>query len=244
MKMSLKIITAIQKILSSKSNRETTATTPCESMTPTIEEEKPTTIKITKEAISTMEVVTFSGKIVVVESAEDAIKEFKYLSKFKIVGVDTESKPSFKKGKSNKVSLLQVSTQDRAILFRLNKIGNIDELVAFFENKNQLKIGLSLRDDFLVLREFITFTPLGFIDLQDIVDKYKIGEKSLQKIYAILFGKRISKSQRMSNWENETLSPSQQLYAAIDAWTPLQIYNALQTPNITDLYQKEIIKLA
>ena len=66
------------------------------------------------------------------------------------------------------------------------------------------------------------------IELQEYVRAFGIQDKSLQKIYAILFGEKISKSQRLSNWEAETLTEPQKLYAATDAWACLNIYNKLQ----------------
>jgi len=73
------------------------------------------------------------------------------------------------------------------------------------------------------------FKPANFVDIQTIAQSYGILELSLQKIYAILFGKKISKSQRLSNWESPELTEQQQRYAATDAWASLQIYLQLMT---------------
>ena len=142
-----------------------------------------------------------------------------------MVGVDTETRPSFTKGRVNKVALLQISTEDTCFLFRLNSIGIPDFVEDFLQN-DVLKIGLSLRDDFNMLRKRNHKDPRegNWIELQDYVSRFGIQEKSLQKIYAILFGKKISKSQRLSNWEADVLTEGQQLYAATDAWASLKIY--------------------
>lgn len=184
-------------------------------------------IKISKEDVALLEKEFFDGRIIVIQSSEEAKKAITYLSKFNTVGIDTESKPSFKKGRQNKIALLQISTTECCFLFRLNIMGFTPEMATFFENGNITKVGLSLKDDFLMLHGMSAFTPKGFVDIQSIVDNYGIGEKSLQKIYAILFGKKISKSQRLSNWEADVLTDAQKRYASTDAWATLKIYEKL-----------------
>ena len=183
---------------------------------------------IDKKLISEMPKVTFPGRIIIIYSVEEARKAVAYLNRCEVVGVDTETRPSFKKGKINDVALLQISTRDTCFLFRLNRIGIPDFLEDFLLN-DVLKIGLSLRDDFNMLRRANKKDPRvgNWIELQDYVGRFGIEEKSLQKIYAILFGKKISKSQRLSNWEADVLTEAQQQYAATDAWATLEIYMKL-----------------
>ncbi|MDE6207110.1 MAG: 3'-5' exonuclease domain-containing protein 2 [Muribaculaceae bacterium] len=185
------------------------------------------TISIGKEELSELPVVHYDGAITVVESAAVAHSALRALAKETMVGFDTETRPCFRKGQSRPAALMQISTADRCFLFRLNKIGICAELKAFLENPDILKIGLSLHDDFNVLRRSTPLSPEGFVDLQDLVKRYDISDISLQKIYAIIFGERISKSQRLTNWEADTLTPSQQAYAALDAWACLKIYKEL-----------------
>lgn len=183
--------------------------------------------KITKEEINEMPVESFGGTINMVETEADADKALKTISEYDIVGIDTETRPSFKKGQTNKVSLLQISTEDTCWLFRLNKIGYPDSLVRFFEDSRILKIGLSLKDDFRSLHKCMGFNPEGYIELQNFAGNFGITEKSLQKIYAIIFGKKISKSQRLTNWNATQLTERQKTYAATDAWACLKIYEKL-----------------
>ncbi|MCM1163675.1 MAG: 3'-5' exonuclease domain-containing protein 2 [Muribaculaceae bacterium] len=184
-------------------------------------------ISISKERVATLPTVKFDGAITLVERLEDVAPAVAYLREQDIVGFDTETKPNFRKGVTNKVSLIQVATEDRSFLFRLNKIGFSQELKEFMECNDVLKVGLSLKDDFHVLHKISAFTPDNFIELQDMVKKYGITDASLQKIYAIIFGGRISKSQRLTNWEAPTLTPSQMVYASIDAWACQRIYKRL-----------------
>jgi ribonuclease D len=183
---------------------------------------------ISKEEVNELPLVFFEGEIIVVDTEKKAKEAIKVLRKQKIVGIDTETKPSFKKGQSHKVALLQIATADQCFLFRLNKIDFPETLAAFLSRKSIQKIGLALRDDFIGLNKHYNFKPENIIDLQSIVNSYGILEKGLQKIFAIVFNQKISKSQRLSNWESEELTDKQQLYAATDAWAPLMIYQALK----------------
>lgn len=184
-------------------------------------------ISITKEQVATLPTVKFDGAITLVEKPEDVAPALRFLREQQIVGFDTETKPNFRKGVTNKVSLIQVATEDRSFLFRLNKLGFTPELKEFMECEDVLKVGLSLKDDFHVLHRISPFTPANFVELQEMVKRYSITDASLQKIYAIIFGGRISKSQRLTNWEAPSLTPSQMVYASIDAWACQRIYRRL-----------------
>lgn len=186
-------------------------------------------IAISKEQLSELPTVSFPGRITIVDDVTTARSALAYLKSQGVVGFDTETKPSFRKGRTNTVALIQISTFDQCFIFRLKILGFIDELKAFMEDEDVTKIGLSLHDDFLVLSRVVEFEPRGFIDLQTYVKDFGIHDISLQKIYGIIFNERISKSQRLSNWEASSLTESQQSYASIDAWACLRIYEHLES---------------
>lgn len=198
--------------------------------------------KITKTEIATLPKVLFPGRIFVIYTEADADKAISYLQTQRIVGVDTETRPSFKRGTTHKVALLQISTSDTCFLFRLNQIGMPPSLQEFLMS-DTLKIGLSLKDDFTMLRrrKDVHAEEGNWIELQDYVGRFGIEDRSLQKIFANLFGQKISKSQRLSNWEAETLSEGQMKYAATDAWACVEIYNCLKEMERTGNY--ELIKV-
>ena len=197
---------------------------------------------ITKAEIAQMPVVQFPGRIFVIYTETDAEKAVAYLKSQQIVGVDTETRPSFKRGRSHKVALLQIATADTCFLFRLNQIG-MPAILQDFLMGDTLKIGLSLKDDFMMLsrRKEVHAEEGNWIELQDYVGRFGIEDRSLQKIFANLFGKKISKAQRLSNWEAESLSDSQINYAATDAWACVEIYNCLAELERTGDY--EVIKV-
>ena len=183
--------------------------------------------------------VAFEGRIVCIQTEAEADKAVDYLLTQKRVGVDTETRPSFVSGRLYKVALVQVSTLDICFLFRLNYIGFPKSLKRFLEDLQVEKIGLSLKDDFGALHRRSDFTPGEFIELQDYVHQFGIKDQSLQKIYANLFGRKISKAQRLSNWETDVLSDAQKSYAATDAWACLMIYNRLEVLRLSGDYRLE-----
>lgn len=183
---------------------------------------------ITKEQLKELPEVHYPGRVIMVNTAAKAKSALRYLNKVKQVGFDTETRPSFQKNHRYKVSLVQISTlDDECFLFRLKEIGSLDGLYEFFENPAVQKIGLSIKDDFHSLAKHREFNPAGFVELQTFVKDYDIADNSLQKIYGLIFNERISKNQRLTNWEAKDLTEGQQAYAAIDAWACQRIYNHL-----------------
>ena len=180
-----------------------------------------------KKEIGALPVASFEGRIIVVQSETESDKAVSYLLSQQILGIDTETRPSFRKGQTHQVALLQVSTVDTCFLFRLNMIGITESIKRLLEDCSVIKVGLSLKDDMHQLSKRADFTPGMFIELQHEVKKIGIKDMSLQKIYANLFSKRISKGQQLSNWEADTLTPQQKAYAATDAWACIMIYNEL-----------------
>jgi ribonuclease D len=185
--------------------------------------------EIDKEDINKLEVRQFEGEIRIVDDRESFSKAIEELKNYKVLGFDTETKPTYKKGVNHRIALIQISNSDVSWLFRINKIGIPADLKSFLENESVLKIGAGLHDDMRRIRQITPFTAGGFLDLQKYVEAFKIESKGLKKLVAIVLGYKISKSQQMSNWESEDLTPKQQKYAATDAWVCLEIYNKLRT---------------
>ena len=183
--------------------------------------------KIDKSELADKPRVVFSGIIEEIDTEEKAQKAIDELCKETIVGFDTETRPSFTRGQGHKIALLQLSTNERAFLFRLNKMGIPDCVAFFLSDPDIIKVGVSVKDDFSSLATRRELTPAGFVELQDLCASMGIEEKGLQKMYCILFGERISKNQQLSNWEIENLTESQRQYAAVDAWACLRIYKYL-----------------
>ena len=195
-------------------------------------------IKTDKTFIPNLPRYAFEGKIYVIQSASEAERAVEVLRQSPILGIDTETRPTFKKGVSHKVALLQVANEQLCFLFRMNEIGFLPCMADLLADPKVLKVGLSLKDDFLMLkRRDANFRPGGYIDLQNYVKQMGIEDMSLQKLYANVFHKRISKSAQLSNWEADVLTDSQKVYAATDAYTCIQLYKELESLKRSNEYE-------
>ena len=212
--------------------------------------------QIDKRLVDEMPIEQFEGRIFTVSTVEECNKATRYLGDFELLGIDTETRPTFNSSENHKVALLQISTEDTCFLFRLNRIGIPDSLARLLTNPRQTMIGLSLHDDIRALNQRRRLKAIHHVELQKKVKEIGIFDMSLQKIYANIFGKKISKSKRLTNWEAPILTDGQKRYAAIDAWACLRIYKQLgrfstgedyeyiapmNNDRILDLYLKEML---
>jgi ribonuclease D len=183
---------------------------------------------ITAEEANKMPLKAFEGDIILIDEYEDLFEAINYLKGYSVLGFDTETRPSFKKGKVNDVALLQLAANSKTFLFRINKIGLPVEIIDLLKNPNIIKVGAAIKDDIRGLQKLNDFDANGFLELQDYVSNFGIESFSLKKLSAIVLNFRISKRQQVSNWEAETLSPGQLRYAATDAWVSLKIFEKLK----------------
>jgi ribonuclease D len=186
---------------------------------------------ITAEELEKCELSWFKGEIVLVEDMKSFNKTFPRLLDSEILGFDTETRPSFKKGRKNKVSLIQLANEELACLIRINRIGIPPELAGLLADQDVIKAGVAIHDDIRFLKRVKGFTPSGFVDLQKFVRDYGIEVSGLKKLSAIVLGFKISKRQQVTDWEAEQLTEAQQVYAATDAWVCYQIYRKLINGN-------------
>ena len=184
--------------------------------------------EITKEEIAELELIQYEGPINVIDSQESFEREIGQIAINPILGFDTETRPSFKKGKVFPTSLIQLSTLNQAWLIRVSRIGYPKRLLEILSSEETIKVGSGLNDDLRRLKSDFQFEPAGFLDLQQYVTAFRIEEKGLKKLSGIVLGRRISKSQQVSNWDADLLTEKQLRYAATDAWICLEIYKTLR----------------
>lgn len=185
--------------------------------------------KITSEALSDLPLEHYTGEIVLVEDEQGILKVIEEINGEKVLGFDTETKPSFKKGQNNFISLIQLSTKKSTFLIRTNKTGLSEELLQLLSDKNIKKVGVGIRDDIRGLQKIKEFIPAGFVELQTMALDKGLKDFSLKKLAGILLEIRVSKRQRLSNWEADELSEAQMIYAATDSWVALKIYRELNS---------------
>ncbi|WP_454891701.1 3'-5' exonuclease [Alloprevotella tannerae] len=193
-------------------------------------------VKTEKDFVTNLPRFVFNGDIKVIQRIEDVTQAVEQLSFSEILGIDTETRPSFRKGTIHKVALLQVANEDLCCLFQLSCFGFAPDLIHLLSNKEIKKVGLSLKDDFFMLSKRHKFDPQNCVDLQDYVKEMGIKDMSLQKLFANVFHQRISKSAQLSNWEAPIYTQSQKLYAATDAYACLKLYKELKRLKETNDY--------
>jgi ribonuclease D len=183
---------------------------------------------ITLEEVNLLPLKAFKGKIEVITDNEKLPHTFSEIHEHKVIGFDTETRPSFVRGQLHKVSLLQLAIPHKVFLIRLNHTGFESKVMKkFFENDSIVKAGVGIRDDIKTLHKLAHFEPAGFAELSTMAREAGIEVESVKKLAALLLGFRISKGAQTSNWEAETLSEKQIIYAATDAWVCLEIYRKL-----------------
>jgi len=199
-------------------------------------------ISISPEEISALELASFPGEIVVVDREGEVLeKAVRYLKNQKVLGFDTETRPTFTPDQhSSGTALLQLSGSGKAFLFQLTKIGLPRPLAAILANPSIVKVGAATHDDVRGLQKITPFSPKGFVDLQSIVAEYGIRDKSVKKMTAIILGVKISKAQQLSNWEADHLSESQRRYAATDAWVCREMYYKLMASDKNPLTPEQL----
>lgn len=186
---------------------------------------------ITNDQINEMPVGHFPGRVLVVDSDETMAEAERILAGETLVGYDTETRPSFEKGIKYGMALVQISTADVALLFRV-KLAPLSETIrTMLSSPDVIKVGAAIRDDIRGMHKVAEFRPAGFIDLQSVVKRWGIEELSVKKMAAIVLGIKVSKAQRLTNWEAVRLTAPQQDYAAMDAWVCREIYLRLRADN-------------
>ena len=183
-------------------------------------------LEISNDAINELPLLKFEGEIILISDKNKVRHLFRDLLSEPFVGFDTETKPNFVKGNINEVALIQIATATRVYLIRTNSTGFSNDIIGFFES-NTKKIGIALHDDIKALQRIQPFEPRAFINVNKITHHIGIKNQGIRKLSGIMLGGRVSKSQQLSNWENETLTPAQMTYAATDAWVCLKLYQEL-----------------
>ena len=183
--------------------------------------------EISNEELHSLKLARFEGNIHLIDRPVAAEAAVEQLRSCPVLGFDTETRPSFTKGRINRVALLQLATATDAFLFRLCKMDIPKSLLSLLADPNILKIGAALKNDMDVLKRSAKIKSGGFIDLQVVAQQFQIKNLGLCKMAGIVLGVRISKSQQLSNWENNILTEAQKRYAATDAWMCYMIYEKL-----------------
>lgn len=191
--------------------------------------------KISKAEINELPLLAWEGPIELIETIPQVEEAVQLISKEKILGFDTETRPSFKRGEYYPPALIQLATEERVFLIRLSKTKCLKALHPILENPDIIKCGVGIKDDVKELREFSDFEARGFFEISELTIKLGYENRGLRALAALLLGGRISKAAQVSNWAREELDQKQIKYAATDAWISRQIYlNAVREAETED----------
>ena len=188
---------------------------------------------ISKDEINELPIGKFEGHTLVVSKPDEVSTALEILAQEPILGFDTESRPSFKKGKAWPVSLIQLASADIACLFQIGIMGLHPELISFLA-RPQVKAGVAVGDDAKAIAKIAPCEITKLIDLATIAKSNNIQNISLRALTAITHGIRISKGAKLSNWANHQLSEAQISYAATDAWAGYIVYKSFEAAGFLD----------
>ena len=179
---------------------------------------------LSKEEINLLPIRAWAGEIVLVqdEAALDAALE--QLWNEPVLGFDTETRPTFTKGKTCHPALIQLATAQTAYLIQLTHIPFSERIAELLASPKVLKVGVAIHDDMKALARIHEFTPGGVVELAALARAKGVQAQGLRTLSANLLGFRISKSAQCSNWENRELTFQQVKYAATDAWVGRELY--------------------
>jgi ribonuclease D len=191
---------------------------------------------ISKSEINDLPLISWEGRIELLETAEQMNAAVELLKDETHLGFDTETRPSFKKGEYHPPALIQLATNDCVYLFRISKIKTLEPLLPILASPDILKTGVAIKDDVKELRAMEEFEPAGFFEIAELTHKIGYSNKGLRPLAALLLGGRISKAAQVSNWARSELDDRQIRYAATDAWISREIYQkALDEQNLLNL---------
>ena len=180
--------------------------------------------KISKAEINELPIITWDGRIEILNTIEEMKLTLASLSNETHLGFDTETRPAFRKGEYYPPALIQLSTQSCVYLFRISETETFHPLLPILESKNILKTGIGIKEDVKKLQAIKDFKPAGFVEINDITGKLGYENRGLRALTALLLGGRISKAAQISNWARKELDPKQIRYAATDAWVSRKLY--------------------
>jgi ribonuclease D len=180
--------------------------------------------EFTPEEINAYPLKRWRGPVRVVNGRKKAKAAVAEMSGESVLGFDTETRPVFKKGMTNPISLLQLATSDTVYIFQLASTPLFPELTEILSDESIIKAGVSVRDDIIELKKLHEFEPAGFTDLGDAAAEHGLKTRGLRNLAVNLLGFRISKGQRCTNWAKPDLSSKQVEYAATDAWVGRELY--------------------
>jgi ribonuclease D len=179
---------------------------------------------ITREDLANLPIRRYEGVVSLVETLKDLEQARADIRQERIVGLDTETRPSFSKGESHLPCLVQAATARAVYLFQLSRLDVFPALAELLAKPEIVKTGVGLAYDLQRLKLVFPFTVESALDLGVVARRRGLGQTGVRNLAGMFLGFRIPKGNRTSNWAAPRLSPAQVAYAATDAWACRELY--------------------
>jgi ribonuclease D len=186
---------------------------------------------ISKDEINALPVRRYEGRVVLVTNTAEAERAAEDFAGERVVGFDTETRPTFKVGQKYPAALVQAATAQAVYLFQLQRMDCAPILRPLLESAT-LKTGVGIGDDIKALRELFAFEPQAIVDLGAMARRKGYERSGVRALAAMFLGFRIPKGTKTSNWAAPRLSPQQIAYAATDAWACRELHLKFETLGI------------
>ena len=184
---------------------------------------------ISREDMAKLPIRRYEGRVRLVTTPGDLEEALADLRQENIVGLDTETRPAFKKGESHLPALVQVATARAVYLFQLRRTEAHPLLAGLLSEPRTVKAGISLKDDLRALKQVFAFEEKNMLDLGIVARRSGLGQTGVRNLAGMLLGFRIPKGTKTSNWAAPQLSAAQIAYAATDAWACRELYLRFQS---------------
>ena len=177
-----------------------------------------------REEINELPIRRYEGPVHLVASPAELAQAMADILQESVLGLDTETRPSFRVGESYAPSLAQVATARAVYLFRLQRLDCSAAVAQFLSAGRIVKAGVGLADDLRQLRKTFAFTEKAVVDLSAAAKAQGLAKTGVRTLAAAFLGFRIPKGSKTSNWAAARLTPQQIAYAAMDAWACRELY--------------------
>jgi ribonuclease D len=179
---------------------------------------------ISREDMARLPIRRYEGRVCTVETPHELEQAAADLRSETAVGLDTETRPAFRKGEHHLPALVQVATARAVYLFPLRHREVFPVLAELLSQARIVKAGVSLADDLRALKRVFPFEEKSILDLGRVARSAGLGQTGVRNLAGMFLGFRIPKGTKTSNWARRDLSSAQIAYAATDAWACRELY--------------------
>lgn len=183
---------------------------------------------ISREDMANLPIRRFEGRVCMVATPHDLEEARADIRWETALGLDTETRPAFRKGEKHLPCLVQAATARAVYVFQLRRPETFPVIAELLQEPRIVKAGVALAHDLRELKLVFPFTERNVLDLGVLARRCGLEQSGVRNLAGIFLGWRVPKGARTSNWAAPQLSPQQITYAATDAWICRELYLRLK----------------